>query len=456
MANGFIDGIGYPMNGGLSAGLSNGLALSKERERLEKTRGLASGFNKYYNAENDEAKKAAMAEIAQYSPETAYNLMKFDRDWQISPYQQATLDLQNKQLERQGKMTDYQNWQVQEMARKEAEAKEKEKLVGEAINEFVTAADDNGKMAALGKMAKIDPSFAQGFYDKATKNQITPYQQEMLDIRREMLEAQKEKLANQASGFGNTEMGLMLDVLENPEKYDERTVQFVEDYMRVKRKDPSLRGSNEFEGQRGKMYAEAGQPYGGSYGYNQQQNEENGLEQPVIPITSASLAADKKRAEKEAENRVSVEKDLAQAGARLDAYDALINDVKQSEDILGKMNAINYNVGEWTNGLFGLENEDRQKYASIRRQIGEIRSNLIARARAAGQVGINTAKEIELAAAGVDFDMSAPSLIGAIEQLKKQEIRLNNAIAEHYGLGGVKQQPDDDVISVDEWIKQGR
>lgn len=308
------------------------------------------------------------------------------------------------------------------------EAKDKEQKLGQAMNRYALATDDEGKRTALSEMALIDPSFTQGFY----------------------------KQAKGSSGFGNSELGLILDVYENPDKYDEKTRQVVADIVRVKSKDPSLRGEGSYESEVGKQQAQGGQPY--VYNRNAQSlsYDDTEMQEPVKMVTASELAADKKAAEEDAKNRVAFEKDLAQSKARLDAYDALRSDVEQNANILGKMNAINYGIGEWTDGLFGLENDERQKYAYIKRQIGEMRSNLINRAKQAGQTGINTAKEIEIAAAGIDFDMSAPSLIGAIEQLKKQELRLDNAMAEYYGMKTGYEQPQENVISVDEWLKQGR
>lgn len=99
MANGFIDGIGYPMNGGLAAGLQ----MAKERQAQEKMRGLASGFANYVNAADDEQKKAALAQMAEADPETAFKVKQFELAREdkntLTPYQQQTLDIQRKQLE---------------------------------------------------------------------------------------------------------------------------------------------------------------------------------------------------------------------------------------------------------------------------------------------------------------------------------------------------------------------
>ena len=312
---------------------------------------------------------------------------------------------------------------------------QKERGLASGFANYVNAKDEEEKKAALSEMGFADPNATIG-----------------------LLKAQKQNDVN--GGFRQFLTEKAFDKNTPPEQ---RKLYY--GMAKSLARDPYIKGNESYQNVVGKQQAEAGQPY---------YQEEDFLVDPLAnmsdvevktvdtivpkqkPVTAASLAADKKAAEEDAKNRVAFEKDLAQSKARLDAYDALRSDVEQNANILRKMNAINYGIGEWTDGLFGLENDERQKYAYIKRQIGEMRSNLINRARQAGQTGINTAKEIEIAAAGIDFDMSAPSLIGAIEQLKKQELRLDNAMAEYYGLGGVEQQPKEDVISVDEWLKQGR
>lgn len=357
MANGFIDGVGYPMNGGMAAGFAYGQKMAEEKRR----RGLASGFANYVNAEDEAGKKAALAQIAQNDPETAVKLRnQTNAGW--------TTDLGRAMALRNSDDPVVRAWAIRYT----------DNL---AKNPYITYQNAYGQQ--VGKQdaeAGIEPTYGYG----------TPvYNQPVVEQPMQGGDA----LAN-------------VPVREKP-----------------------------IQGEQPQAMPMQAQPM------------------PRGRVTAASLAADKKRAEKKAEGEETFLKDSAQADARIASYDNLIQDVKANEDILGPVNAINFKAGEWTNGLFGLGSEDRQKYSSIRRQIGEMRSRLIARAKAAGQSGINTAREIELATAGIDFDMTAPSLIGAIEELKRNEIALNEAIAQHYGVGGKNSQPQEEVVSFEDWMK---
>ena len=76
-------------------------------------------------------------------------------------------------------------------------------------------------------------------------------------------------------------------------------------------------------------------------------------------------------------------------------------------------------------------NESAQDYLIDRgnayRQLGNIKSDLIAKAKASGQSGINTAKEIEQATAGLNENSSPEEILGALDAMYKSTSRLANS-----------------------------
>lgn len=68
-------------------------------------------------------------------------------------------------------------------------------------------------------------------------------------------------------------------------------------------------------------------------------------------------------------------------------------------------------------------NESAQDYlvnrGSAYRQLGNIKNDLIAKAKAAGQSGINTAREIEQATAGLNENSSPDEILGALSAMQK-------------------------------------
>lgn len=61
------------------------------------------------------------------------------------------------------------------------------------------------------------------------------------------------------------------------------------------------------------------------------------------------------------------------------------------------------------------------------RQLGNIKNDLIAKAKASGQSGINTAKEIEQATAGLNENSSPEEILGALDAMYKSTSRLVNS-----------------------------
>lgn len=156
----------------------------------------------------------------------------------------------------------------------------KERGLASGFANYVNAADDEQKKAALAQMAEADPETTIGLFKK--QNELNGgYRQYLVEraFDEKTPEEQRKLYLGMAQSLAH---------------------------------DPYLKGNETYEGQVGKQQAEAGLPYGGSrnLGYVQPSQvaepetvdvTEQVQVQPVKPVTAASLAADKKLAEKQAE-----------------------------------------------------------------------------------------------------------------------------------------------------------
>lgn len=82
--------------------------------------------------------------------------------------------------------------------------------------------------------------------------------------------------------------------------------------------------------------------------------------------------------------------------------DNLKNLVKENPNVVGPYAPIGAAVSRYTGGTFGMKADDLRKRGEVIRNLGSIRNDLIAQAKANGQSGINTAREIEMATAGLN------------------------------------------------------
>ena len=429
MARGFIDGVGYGNKGGLMTGFDVGMQLAKQRQAEEDRQkaeamraGLASGFSDYLNAQDDNARNMALGRIAQQDPSTAismYNkIQEMNQKNQITPYQQAQLDLQREEKERQNKLYQMNVDKYEEEKLLRNEAKEKEQMLGDALYRYQTAQTDEDKNIALADVYKISPDFAK-------------------DILKKQKEAEKK-------GYGNSELGLMIDVKMHPENYSQDVVDYVNSYSKVKTKDPSLRGLNEYEGTIGKQYAEAGMPYGG---VNAQVQGDPVQAQPIP--TAAQLAADKKRAEKQAENMVEQEKNAKVAKQSVDTLDDTIKFVEDApDDVFSPLGDIYQKAGVLTGGLVGYDKDEQAVRGEIMRRIGIEQNNILAEARSKGQTGINTMAEVRQATKGLSENSGKPALLSTLRYMKK----LKENLAKAPDVEAV-ETPEEEVISWEDWMK---
>lgn len=103
----------------------------------------------------------------------------------------------------------------------------------------------------------------------------------------------------------------------------------------------------------------------------------------------------------------------------------LKNLVEENPNLVGPYAPISAAVSRYTSGKLGMDTDNLRKRGEVIRNLGSIRNDLIAQAKANGQSGINTAREIEMATAGLNENSSAEEILGALEYMEKaaQEIR---------------------------------
>ena len=141
--------------------------------------------------------------------------------------------------------------------------------------------------------------------------------------------------------------------------------------------------------------------------------------------TSYQKKAGSLQAQREGEQAQALEASENQAGN----IDRLISDISQNKDLLGIYSAPRAGLARLTMGQAGYSPEQMEKRGSLIRQLGEIQNSIIQKARSAGQVGINTISEIRQATKGIDENTSAEEIIGALQYMKEKEQDLINRMS---------------------------
>ena len=136
----------------------------------------------------------------------------------------------------------------------------------------------------------------------------------------------------------------------------------------------------------------------------------------------AYLAQAGKNAAEQQKVAATAEKNYQTAVYNLDNLKNLVTD---NPNLVGPYAPISAAVSRYTRGKLGMDTDNLRKRGQIVRNLGNIRNDLIAQAKANGQSGINTAREIEMATAGLNENSSAEEILGALEYMEKaaQEIR---------------------------------
>lgn len=108
--------------------------------------------------------------------------------------------------------------------------------------------------------------------------------------------------------------------------------------------------------------------------------------------------------------------------------------IEDNKNLVGIYSPIKAFGGRLTNGLVGMSPEELQIRGDISRTIGQLKNNLIAEARSQGQVGINTAREIELATAGLNDNSSPEEMLGALNTMERQAKQLEQIKMQNSGI----------------------
>lgn len=218
--------------------------------------------------------------------------------------------------------------------------------------------------------------------DIQNRNTLTPYQQEMLALKRQQLAQGESNPFNSKNEFIN-----LMGIRNNPKVWDSLP-----------------------DDQKALVNARL------NYMSN---NPEN------IYDTSYQKKAGSLQAQREGEQAQALETSENQAGN----IDRLISDISQNKDLLGIYSAPRAGLARLTMGQAGYSPEQMEKRGSLIRQLGEIQNSIIQKARAAGQVGINTISEIRQATKGIDENTSAEEIIGALQYMKEKEQDLINRMS---------------------------
>ena len=218
--------------------------------------------------------------------------------------------------------------------------------------------------------------------DTQKRNTLTPYQQEMLALKRQQLAQGESNPFNSKNEFIN-----LMGIRNNQQVWDSLP-----------------------DDQKALVNARL------NYMSN---NPEN------IYDTSYQKKAGSLQAQREGEQAQALEASENQAGN----IDRLISDISQNKDLLGIYSAPRAGLARLTMGQAGYTPEQMEKRGSLIRQLGEIQNSIIQKARAAGQVGINTISEIRQATKGIDENTSAEEIIGALQYMKEKEQDLINRMS---------------------------
>jgi hypothetical protein len=142
------------------------------------------------------------------------------------------------------------------------------------------------------------------------------------------------------------------------------------------------------------------------------------------------IAYNKKKGAKTAEQEVAQLQQQQMAQDQNQAIDNLIGDIEANEELVGVYSPIRAKLGRFTGGKIGYNDEQLETRGNLIRQVGNIQNEIIAKARAAGQTGINTIAEIKQATKGLDEDSSSKELIGALRAMQKSNDALTKRMSQ--------------------------
>ena len=174
------------------------------------------------------------------------------------------------------------------------------------------------------------------------------------------------------------------------------------------------------------------------------------------PDNTFDISYQRKAGSLQAEKEGKQEEQIGTAENQAENIDNLISDIQSNKDLLGIYSAPRAGIARLTFGKAGYNPEQLEKRGSMIRQLGEIQNSIIQKARAAGQVGINTISEIRQATKGIDENTSAEEIIGALQYMKEKEQDLINRMRSQRRNQPIRPQQNIDYSNAsDDDILQG-
>lgn len=248
---------------------------------------------------------------------------------------------------------------------------------------------------------KSDDAFALQQMKNEARNQLTPYQQEMLALKKQQLEQGESNPFNSKNEFIN-----LMGIRNNPQVWDSLP-----------------------DDQKALVNARL----------NYMSNNPENIYDTSYQRKAGSLQAEREGKQEEA---------FDVASNQTENIKSLIGDIKANSGLLGVYSPVRVSAARYTNGSIGYSPEELEKRGNIIRRLGEIQNSIIQKARASGQVGINTLAEIEQATKGLNEFSSDQEIIGALEAIQKSEQRLIERINQ-------KRQPQTstEIIDASEYFK---
>lgn len=261
--------------------------------------------------------------------------------------------------------------------------------------ESYAAGDDAGFRENMGK---ADPRFLPK-YDQNLANRNFDN-----DFRNRQLSIQERRLAQDAAGGGlfgsNNETVRMMAIASSQDATPEQK-KWATDRLSVLTKDPMSLYSQSMATAQGRG--------AGTLEYAQ-------------PIEEAKMLG-KESAKKQM-------KDIADADAsqlRVSAISDMRDMIKNNPQAVGWQSPYTAMAGRVTDGAIGMSKDDLRRRGELVRGLGEIQNELLAKARASGQTGINTMAEIRQATKGIDENSSPEEILGALDRLEAAEMKLQKS-----------------------------
>lgn len=159
-----------------------------------------------------------------------------------------------------------------------------------------------------------------------------------------------------------------------------------------------------------------------------------GTEAGVNAIISGSLGAkginayETEKGKQLAQQETKKAENMQQLNTSLSNINDLRNQIEKDPSVFGFASPLKIVSSRLASALgSSTAGEYLQNRGKAYRQLGSIKNDLIAKAKSAGQSGINTAREIEQATAGLNENSSPEEILGALDAMYESAARLVNS-----------------------------